>query len=314
MATKVEREEKEGTLAQSVHTDQTGSTPGNASTTGDNQAVERAQSALDQLEQIESQLEAELATDLVADVAAGLAADGALGQPLGYDLPAGFCLSIVVPIYNEERTIERVISKLFELPLPIEVIAVDDGSTDGTCALLTKLNTRFPPLRVVFQETNQGKGAALRRGFSMATGSHIMVQDADLEYNPDDIPTLVEPLAKGEADVVYGSRFLEDNHKGSSLIHRLGNGLLTKASNSVTGWRLTDMETCYKVMRRSLLEDMQLEQNGFGFEVELTAKLASAGARVVERPISYDARGWEEGKKIGWKDAVQALYCICRYR
>ena len=313
MATKVDRAEKEKLLAQQTASDLDKSKSGPA-TVGDDRAVERANSTLDQLEQIEGRLAEELANDIATDVATGLAADGALDGKLGYELPVGFCLSIVVPIYNEERTIERVISSLFALPLPVEVIAVDDGSTDGTCALLTKLNTQYPPLRVVFQESNQGKGAALRLGFSMATGSHIMVQDADLEYNPEDIPKLVEPLAKDEADVVYGSRFLEDNHKGSSFIHRFGNGVLTKASNYITGWDLTDMETCYKVMRRSLIQDMTLEQNGFGFEVELTAKLANVGARVVERPISYDARGWEDGKKIGWKDAVQAIYCICRYR
>ncbi len=268
-------------------------------TVGDEQAIERAASTLDQItETVERELQQ----------------DGGQTTELGYDLPAGFCLSIVVPIYNEERTIRSVISTLYALPLPIEVIAVDDGSTDGTCAILTRLNNEYPALRVVFQETNQGKGAALRRGFSLATGSHIMVQDADLEYDPSDIPALIEPLAKDEVDVVYGSRFLEDHHKGSSFIHRLGNGLLTKASNMMTGWQLTDMETCYKVMRRSLLDEMDLEQDGFGFEVELTAKLAGLEARVTERPITYDARGWEEGKKIGWKDAVQALYCICKYR
>lgn len=233
---------------------------------------------------------------------------------LGFELPVGFMLSIVVPIYNEEKTIQRVIETLYALPIPVEVIAVDDGSSDGTCAILTRLNTDYPELKVAFQPQNQGKGAALRRGFSMATGSHVMVQDADLEYNPYDIPGLLEPLARDEADVVYGSRFLEERWEGSSFLHRLGNRMLTGASNMMTGLQLTDMETCYKIWRRELMDRFCLEQNQFGFEPELTAKLAGLKARIVERPISYDARGWEEGKKIGWKDAVQALYCILKYR
>lgn len=265
-------------------------------TVGDDELVTRTNATLEQIDALQHELSDES------------------DDELGFDLPADFMLSIVVPVFNEARTINRVISSLYALPLPIEVIAVDDGSTDGTCAALTRLNQEFPELRVEFQENNQGKGAALRRGFSLATGSHIMVQDADLEYDPRDIPGLIEPLANDEADVVYGSRFLEQRWEGSSFLHRFGNATLTKASNWVTGWKLTDMETCYKVLRRSFLEDMTLEQNGFGFEVELTSKLAQMGARVVERPITYDARGWDDGKKIGWKDAVQALYCICRYR
>jgi len=141
-----------------------------------------------------------------------------------------------------------------------------------------------------------------------------MVQDADLEYEPRDIPNLLKLLASSDVDVVYGSRFLEKHHKGSSFVHRLGNRLLTAASNFVTGWRLTDMETCYKVFRRDLLNEIELEQNGFGFEVELTSKLANRGARVVEYPISYQARNWPEGKKINWQDGLHALYCIFKYR
>lgn len=311
MALHTDRTEDETTetLASQVAETSTGKPDVAQNTTLGDDAAVRATSALERIDTLQQELDQELAVDKrTADTA-----DGSENE-LGFELPTGFVLSIIVPIYNEVRTINRVISSLFALPLPIEVIAVDDGSTDGTCAQLTRLNQEFPELRVVFQETNQGKGAALRRGFSLATGSHVMVQDADLEYNPRDIPNLIEPLAKDEADVVYGSRFLEERWEGSSFIHRFGNGVLTKASNWMTGWNLTDMETCYKVLRRSLMEGMNLEQNGFGFEVELTAKLAKQGARVVERPIGYDARGWEEGKKIGWKDAVQALYCICRYR
>ena len=266
----------------------------------DNDATQRTSATLDQLDVLQQEL-------------AQLEGQGEVKEP-GYEIPADFLLSIVVPVYNERQTINRVVASLFELPLPVEVIAVDDGSTDGTCAMLTRLNREYPDLKVLFQESNRGKGAALRRGFSIASGSHLMVQDADLEYDPRDIPTLVEPLATGAADVVFGSRFLERRWVGSSLVHRVGNSMLTRASNWMTGWKLTDMETCYKVFRRDLLKGIQLEQNGFGFEVELTAKLARQDVRVVERPISYNARTWDEGKKIGWKDAVQALYCICHYR
>lgn len=241
-------------------------------------------------------------------------AEDAKFSELDYDLPADFLLSIVVPIYNERYTIAQVIRSLFALPLPVEVIAIDDGSTDGSIAELTRLNGVYPELRVSIQEMNQGKGAALRRGFHLAQGTHVMVQDADLEYDPTDIPRLVEPLAKGEADVVFGSRFLERRWHGSSTLHRLGNRVLTTLSNWMTGLRLTDMETCYKVLRRDLLDDVTLQQNRFGFEVELTSKLARKKAKIVERPISYTARGWAEGKKIGWRDGVQALYCIARYR
>lgn len=261
--------------------------------------ADRANRTLDQIESLQHLLIEE---------------DRSAPPSLDFELPARFLLSIVVPIYNEEQTIARVIGKLFTLPIPIQVIAVDDGSTDGTREILRQLGEEFPALTVALQERNQGKGAALRRGFSLATGTHVMVQDADLEYNPDDIPSLLEPLVRQEADVVYGSRFLEKRWEGSSFVHRLGNSILTKASNLWTGWKLTDMETCYKVFRRDLLNRFTLEQDKFGFEVELTSKLARLKARVVERPISYDARSWKEGKKIGWKDAVQALYCICLYR
>ena len=260
------------------------------------ETIARAKSTLEQLEMLQDEFHA------------------AEGDVLDFELPAGFLLSIVVPAYNEEKTINRVISTLFNLPIPMEVIAVDDGSTDQTCAILTRLNDEYPELKVAFQEKNQGKGAALRKGFSLATGTHMMVQDADLEYNPYEIPALLQPLAKDEADVVYGSRFMEQRWEGSSFIHRLGNRMLTEASNMATGLKLTDMETCYKIWKRDYFDKIELEQNQFGFEVELTAKLAKLKARIVERPISYEARGWEEGKKIGWKDAVQALYCICKYR
>ena len=233
---------------------------------------------------------------------------------LPYELPSGFLLSVVVPVFNEQQTIGQVIHWLYQLPLPIEVIAVDDGSTDGTVAELTRLNKAYPDLIVCVESVNQGKGAALRRGFELARGTHVVIQDADLEYDPTDIPRLIEPLANGDADAVYGSRFLMQHWQGSSLIHRLGNRFLTYLSNCMTGLRLTDMETCYKVFRRDLLDDISLEQNRFGFEVELTAKLAKQQARIVERPIRYAARTWEQGKKIGIRDGLQALYCIAKYR
>lgn len=234
--------------------------------------------------------------------------------PLNFEIPNDFLLSAVIPVFNEQQTICRVVGSLLALPLPIEIIVVDDGSTDDTCAVLTQLNRKHPTLRVLFQETNLGKGAALRRGFAAATGSHLIVQDADLEYDPRDIPGLVRALIEEDLDVVYGSRFLEARHEGSSALHRWGNHCLTQLSNWSTGWTLTDMETCYKLFRRDLLERFELEQNGFGFEVELTAKLAGEGARYGERPVSYHARGWEDGKKIHWRDGLNALWCLLRYR
>jgi len=269
----------------------------NSTSKADESVVSRASTTLEAIDELQRELD-----------------HGDELRDLPFDLPSGFCLSIVVPVYNEKNTIGQVIRTLYQLPLPIEVIAVDDGSTDGSIAELTALNSEFPSLRVCIQEKNQGKGAALRRGFQEASGSHVMVQDADLEYNPNDIPSLIEPLAKGETDVVYGSRFMEARYKGSSALHRFGNNVLTQFSNWATGLRLTDMETCYKIVRRDLLNEIELEQNRFGFEVELTAKLAKKGVEIIERPVSYDARSWEEGKKIGIKDAVQALYCILRYR
>ncbi len=269
----------------------------NSPSKADESAVSRASTTLESIDDLQRELD-----------------QGEVTGELSFALPPSFLLSIVVPVYNEKNTIARVIRTLHDLPLPIEVIAVDDGSTDGSIAELHSLNQEFPGMRVCIQEKNQGKGAALRRGFQEATGSHVMVQDADLEYNPHDIPSLIEPLAKGETDVVYGSRFMEARYKGSSALHRFGNKVLTQFSNWATGLRLTDMETCYKIVRRSLLNEIELEQDRFGFEVELTAKLAKKGAEIIERPVSYDARSWEEGKKIGIKDAVQALYCILRYR
>jgi glycosyltransferase involved in cell wall biosynthesis len=227
-------------------------------------------------------------------------------------LPADFRLSIVVPVYNEQKTVLAVVAKLRRLSLPKQIIIVDDGSTDGTRELLGKLSG-LPELQVVLKEQNEGKGAALRTGFAHARGSVVLVQDADLEYDPREIPRLVEPIVLGDADVVYGSRFLEDHTRGSSWLHQVGNRLLTAASNLTTGLRLTDMETCYKVFRADVLDGLNIRQNRFGFEPEVTAKLARRRLTFVELPIRYHARDWQEGKKIGLRDAINALYCIVRY-
>jgi glycosyltransferase involved in cell wall biosynthesis len=228
-------------------------------------------------------------------------------------VPTEFLLSIVVPVYNERNTIRQVLGRLLALDcLPKEIVVVDDGSTDGTRDVLRDLQG-VPGLTIVLKPVNQGKGAALRTGFEHARGGIVMVQDADLEYDPRDIPSLLEPILNHEADVVYGSRFLQRRGKGSSVIHRFGNAMLTWASNITTGLRLTDMETCYKVFHADVLKGMSICQDRFGFEPEVTAKVARRGWRVKELPVRYDARDWDEGKKIGLKDAFNALFCIVRY-
>ena len=233
--------------------------------------------------------------------------------PIDYDLPAGFLLSIVVPVYNERETIGRILARLSAMPLPIEIIVVDDASQDGTVEVLKFLES-IPNLHVRYHKTNQGKGAAVRDGFAAAKGTVVMVQDADMEYDPADIPPLIKPLVSGQADVVYGSRFLDESAaRGSSWIHQMGNRLLTQISNLATGLELSDMETCYKVFRADVLSDLNLQQSRFGFEPEITAKIARRGYRVLELPVSYHARDWEQGKKIGIRDAIAAVYCILRY-
>jgi glycosyltransferase involved in cell wall biosynthesis len=231
--------------------------------------------------------------------------------------PPGFRLSIVIPVYNEEQTILEVIRRVCALPFSLDVVVVNDNSTDGTREKLDSLSgdspTANPAVRVIHKSVNEGKGAALRTGFAAATGDVIVVQDADLEYDPRDIPGLVTPILSGEADVVYGSRFLHENPVDRSWTHRLGNRLLTGASNLLTGLSITDMETCYKAFRRETLANMPLVQNRFGFEPEITARLARRGCRIVERPIGYHARTYAEGKKIGLKDGFNALWCILRY-
>lgn len=229
-----------------------------------------------------------------------------------YPVPAGFKLSIVVPVYNEAATIRTIIGRVIGVPLPKEVIIVDDCSTDGTREILQSLESS-PLFTVFYKPVNQGKGAALRTGFSLASGDVIVVQDADLEYDPQDIPAVVKPLVENASDVVFGSRFLGDEPQDKSLTHRLGNQFLTLASNLFTGLPITDMETCYKAFRRSALDGIVLKQNRFGFEPEITAKLSRRNLRITEVPIRYQARGYAEGKKIGLRDLFNALWCIVRY-
>ncbi len=233
-------------------------------------------------------------------------------EPLGYELPESFCLTVVVPVYNEEATLGRILARVSQIPIDKELILVDDCSSDGSAEILKPLE-RVPGIRVIYKVRNGGKGSALRTGFAMARGDVVIVQDADLEYDPRDIPNVIRPIVEDRADVVYGSRFLSRSQQDPSWLHRLGNGLLTRASNLFTGLKLTDMETCYKAFRREALQDIDIRQDRFGFEPEVTAKLARRGCRITEVPICYDGRGYRDGKKIGLRDAVNALFCIIRY-
>ena len=220
-------------------------------------------------------------------------------------------VSIVIPVFNEQASVARVISRVAALAFAKEIIVVDDASTDETRSILQRLEG-VENLRLIFKEKNQGKGAALRDGFAMATGDIVLVQDADLEYDPQDIPSLLRPILQDEADVVFGSRYIGKDKQDGSAFHRFGNWLLTASSNLFTGTKLTDMETCYKVFRRSVLNDITLKQNRFGIEPELTAKIARRGFRITELPIRYQARGYQDGKKIGVRDLLKTIYCIAR--
>jgi len=243
-----------------------------------------------------------------------------LGEPvcrqLGlYPFPAEFKLSVVIPVYNELQWLPELLRRVRAAPMNKEIILVDDCSTDGTRDLLKSLEDDGD-LCVMYQPTNQGKGAALRRGFQQATGDVVLVQDADLEYDPAEYPRLIQPIIDGRADVVFGSRFIGDQHRVLYFRHMIANRVLTTLSNMFTNLNLTDMETCYKVFRREVLEGVKLKSNRFGFEPEITAKIArrrQPAWRVYEVPISYSGRTYEEGKKIGLKDAFNALYCIIRY-
>jgi glycosyltransferase involved in cell wall biosynthesis len=223
-------------------------------------------------------------------------------------------LSVIIPIYNERATLRRVVEKVLSVPLEIELICVDDGSKDGSREILQELSGQHPELRFFLQPKNMGKGAALRRGIQEASGDYVIVQDADLEYDPAEFPNLIEPLVQNQADVVYGSRFLGGRpHRVLYFWHFVGNSFLTLLSNCLTNINLSDMETCYKVFRREIIQSIPIEENRFGFEPEITVKVAKRRLRIYEIGISYSGRTYKEGKKIGWKDGFRALWCLLKY-
>ena len=223
-------------------------------------------------------------------------------------------LSVVMPVYNEKATIREIVTAVLAAPVASrELVIVDDASTDGTRSILRDETEKLEDVRVIYHDRNRGKGAALRTGFSCVRGDYVIVQDADLEYDPREYPRLLEPLVLDQADAVFGSRFSSGPHRVLCFWHALGNHLLTTVSNMATNLDLTDMETCYKVFRRELIQSIPIEEDRFGFEPEITAKLARAGARIWEVPISYRGRSHREGKKIGFKDALRALYCTAKY-
>jgi glycosyltransferase involved in cell wall biosynthesis len=221
-------------------------------------------------------------------------------------------LTVVMPVYNELATVEEVVRRVLALPLRVQLVVVDDCSTDGTSDLLARLRNGLD-FTLLRQPVNQGKGAALRLGFAHVAGDLVVIQDADLEYSPEELPGLIELICDGRADVVYGSRFL-GRHRVFLFTHYLGNRFLTTLTNVLYNTMLTDMETCYKVMRAEVLRSMTLQSNGFGIEPELTAKIFKRRLRVYEVPISYDGRGYDEGKKIGWRDGVVAVWILIKYR
>ena len=220
-------------------------------------------------------------------------------------------LSVVMPVYNERTTIDEIIRRVLAVPLRIELIVVDDGSKDGTADILDALQRELH--FTLLRQANAGKGAALRRGFAAVTGDIVVIQDADLEYSPEEFPQLIELICQGKADVVYGSRFL-GRHRAFMFAHYVGNKFVTFATNVLYNTMLTDMETCYKAMRSDVLRSMVLKSNGFGIEPEITAKIFKRGYRVYEVPITYAGRGYQEGKKITWRAGFTALWVLLKYR
>ena len=230
-------------------------------------------------------------------------------------------VSVVIPVYNEISTIEEIISRVNAVdlvwqdePLDKEIVLVDDASTDGSREKLAQIISQYEPARAFYHSTNQGKGAALRTGFDQVTGDIVIIQDADLEYDPREYMVLLESILDGRADVVFGSRFLGGPHRVLYFWHSVGNRFLTLLSNMLTNLNLTDMETCYKVFRREVLQDLNIKSNRFGFEPEFTAKVAKRGYRIYEVPISYSGRSYNEGKKITWRDGIVAIITIFRFR
>jgi len=223
-------------------------------------------------------------------------------------------LSVVMPVYNERATLEQVVRRVLAVPLDIELLCVDDGSTDGSREILANLQRNYPQIQVFLQPHNTGKGAALRRGIQEARGEYVIIQDADLEYDPREYSQLLGPLEAGQADVVYGSRFLGGGpHRVLYFWHSVGNWFLTLLSNMLTNLNLSDMETCYKVFRREVIQSIRIEEDRFGFEPEVTVKIAKRKLRVYEVGISYWGRTYAEGKKVGWKDGFRALWCLAKY-
>jgi len=251
----------------------------------------------------------------------GMLGDGPCRQLGIYPIPDDFVLSVVIPVYNEFQTLPVLLDKVRSVPLRKEIVLVDDMSRDGTRELLKEIakeGDSDPMNRIVvtYHEKNKGKGAAVKTGFSLASGDAVIIQDADLEYDPTEIPRLLQPIIEGRADVVFGSRFLGDQpHRVLYFWHYVGNKVLTMLSNAFTNLNLTDMETCYKLFKRSVIQEVapKLRQNRFGIEPEITARVARLKCRIFEMSISYDGRTYEQGKKIGVKDGFQALWCIVRY-